>query len=186
MSRDSTPFVFVIFVCSIPSVRLGLGMRMRTKRHTLAWQWESEATPMKPKVRFLSNLQSLSLPRLGEQLWSPPSFSLPYIFEGKWTKKLQMKHLEQLRRIQSPFKRAGGASAASLDPEAVLELVQDATNSDPAWKLKAQRKECHVRVWRRKVPGSSWEEVRGSGVLKVPPEVVVALLTRSGEALCSY
>jgi len=54
--------------------------------------------------------------------------------------------------------------------------VSDAASCDEGWELRVERDE--VRVWRRHVPGSAFDEIRGNGMLKAPPSVVLALLMR--------
>ena len=78
-------------------------------------------------------------------------------------------HLRALRR--------GASNRDGLDdPDA---LVGDFVSSDDAWSLRVERD--GVRVWRRKAEGSAYDEVRGNGIIRVPPEDVIALL-RQGDA----
>jgi len=69
-----------------------------------------------------------------------------------------------------------GSLAETSDAE---EVVRDATSCDNSWSLSVQRD--GVRVWRRTVPGSPYNEVRANGILQASPREVLALLRRSDE-----
>jgi len=83
----------------------------------------------------------------------------------------------QLKPGQSPKKCSGAPRSSSK----VEQLVDDATNGDEAWSLKAESE--GVRVWRRSMPDSTFDMVRGSAVLDVEPHAVVKLFETTDEEL---
>ena len=73
--------------------------------------------------------------------------------------------------------RAGrSAGANELDVSSAEAIVSDATSSEDCWKLCVERD--GVRVWRRQVEGSAYDEVRGNGIIPAKPAVVLELLRR--------
>ena len=80
------------------------------------------------------------------------------------------------------LRRSASSRDGLDDPDA---LVDDFVSSDEAWSLRVERD--GVRVWRRKVEGSAYDEVRGNGIIRVPPEDVIALLRRGdAETIRTY
>lgn len=88
--------------------------------------------------------------------------------------------LPQLPRLPPlPFwsrSRHGGAGGSLLDP---TSFVRESTSSGEGWTLCVERD--GVRVWRRTVPGSSYDEIRGNGLIKAPPKAVLSLLRQGDE-----
>lgn len=83
------------------------------------------------------------------------------------------------RLMGSPFaqrQRAVDMSNANDPRRFVIEM----TSSDSSWDLKVDTGS--VRVWRRKVPGSAFAEIRGNGILHAPPHAVLQLITSVDEA----
>ena len=66
-------------------------------------------------------------------------------------------------------------------PSEVTQMVDDATNSDESWCLKTESG--GVRVWRRSMPDSTFDMVRGSAILDVEPRAVVRLFETTDEEL---
>jgi len=66
---------------------------------------------------------------------------------------------------------------ASCDDDVGVEnFVRDATSADESWRLGVES--AGIRVWRRQVEGSPYDEIRGSGIIEAPPALVLALLKR--------
>lgn len=110
----------------------------------------------------------------------PPLPSLP---------ELQLPQLPQLPQLQMPQMprlpalpfwpqrgRSGGNDDVLHDATA---FVRDSTSSGEGWTLVIERDS--VRVWRRSLPGSPYDEIRGNGILKAPPRAVLNLLRRPDE-----
>jgi hypothetical protein len=83
-----------------------------------------------------------------------------------------------LRRFR-PAVKANRRGSDLGDAAACEDLVGDLTSDDEGWQLQVERD--GIRVWRRKVEGSSYDEIRGNGLVSAPPATVLALLRR-GEA----
>jgi len=64
-------------------------------------------------------------------------------------------------------------------PSELTSFVVDATRASDDWSLRVDRD--GVRVWRRSVPGSPHDEVRGNGLIQASPRQVVALMRKSDE-----
>ena len=110
-----------------------------------------------------------SVPQLPQLPSLPPMPQLPS-FPSLSVQKLS----EKLRRRRRQKAARGGA--AGDNTAAVEAMVCDSTSSDETWELKVERDE--VRVWRRSVEGSAYDVIRGNGILRAPPAVVLALLKR--------
>lgn len=67
-----------------------------------------------------------------------------------------------------------GELDAGNDISYAYAFVADSASSDPAWDLKLSNE--NLRVWRRAVPGSHFDEVRGNGIIDAPPETLISLL----------
>jgi len=78
--------------------------------------------------------------------------------------------------IRGSRPRVKGKAHDDSEPEA---FVSDATSCDEEWDLRVDRD--GVRVWRRHVPGSPFDEIRGNAILQCPPAQVLALLRRADE-----
>jgi hypothetical protein len=113
-------------------------------------------------------------PRLpGELLW-PTMPSLPALPSPP-----KMPPLPGVLRRFRPKGTFTKDIAGALDSDSCEALVSDLTSNGEEWSLRVERE--GVKVWRRKVEGSSYDEVRGSGVVSAPPSVVVALM-KCGDA----
>jgi len=76
----------------------------------------------------------------------------------------------------SAIARARRANKPQSNCDDVEEFVRDATSSDSSWRLGVESG--GIRVWRRQVEGSSYDEIRGNGLIDAPPALVLALLKR--------
>lgn len=90
-------------------------------------------------------------------------------------------HLPRLPELRLRPGRRLGSGGADLQNDGFVtsDLVQDLTSGSEEWRLQIERQ--GVRVWRRAVPGSPYDEIRGNGLIKVPPKVVLALLKVADE-----
>ena len=101
-----------------------------------------------------------------------------------WRLNLPQPQLPQLPRLpqlpQPPwvqFGSRGGGDSQTLGD--AFAFVCDGTSSGNGWNLVFERD--GVRVWRRKLPGSPYDEVRGNGLIKAPPRSVTTLLPQPDE-----
>lgn len=132
-------------------------------------------------ILMLVRSQAVQLP----QLQLP---ALPRGWEMPDLPRLQMPQMPEMPRLRMPriprlpSWRAGkqaGSAGADISDAAVAAFVDDATSADESWELKVEKGT--IRVWRRKVEGSKFDELRGNGILDASPEKVLTLL-QSGDA----
>lgn len=124
----------------------------------------------------LPQLQLPALPR-GWEMPELPRLQMPQMPQMPDMPRLRMPRIPRL-----PSWRAGkqaGSSGADISDAAVAAFVDDATSDDESWQLKVETGT--IRVWRRKVAGSKFDELRGNGVLDASPERVLRLL-QAGDA----
>eukprot|EP00316_Scyphosphaera_apsteinii_P012928 CAMPEP_0119335262 /NCGR_PEP_ID=MMETSP1333-20130426/89174_1 /TAXON_ID=418940 /ORGANISM="Scyphosphaera apsteinii, Strain RCC1455" /LENGTH=229 /DNA_ID=CAMNT_0007345773 /DNA_START=216 /DNA_END=905 /DNA_ORIENTATION=+ len=88
-----------------------------------------------------------------------------------------MKQHLQRHRPKSSCRATKTLPPPLLPQTEVMQFVRDRTSNDPSWQLKINR--CGIKVWRRSVPSSAFDEIRGSGVLDVKPAKVIALFESS-------
>ena len=90
----------------------------------------------------------------------------------------QLPDLQQFLPV--PFRVTPGAGGNLRDDGFVpSERVLELTGDGEEWRLAATKS--GVRVWRRAVKGSPFDEVRGNGLIRVPPSVVLALVKIADE-----
>jgi len=125
--------------------------------------------------RQIFQIPSLPTPKLN---WpSMPSMTLPTMPTLSLPSPLPaLPNLQELMsRQQQAGKRDNGNALGSDEA-----IVSDCTSCSEEWSLRVDRDE--VRVWRRSVQGSAFDEIRGNGMLRAPPAVVLALLKRGDAA----
>ena len=88
--------------------------------------------------------------------------------------------LPQLPDLQQFFPTTRGVSANLRDDGFVAsDLVLELKGDGEEWRLAVDKG--GVRVWRRAVRGSPFDEIRGNGLIHVPPSMVLALVKIADE-----
>ena len=125
-----------------------------------------------------------------------PQLQLPALPPGWETPELPRLQMPQMPRLEMPDMlrlrmpriprlpswrtgKQAGMAGADISDAAVEAYVIDATGDDESWQLKVEKGT--IRVWRRKVEGSKFDELRGNGILDASPEKVLRLL-QAGDA----
>ena len=117
--------------------------------------------------------------RLADATFSQPSW-MPWTLPRPRLPPLRALQGELLRRLQQPLRKSlRPQTAGSLDLGAIEEMVSDSVSCNESWVLKVSKDQ--VRVWRRSDEGCAYDEVRGNGLIRAPPAVVLALL-KQGDA----